>query len=84
MHGMNNMDVINAQQARIIHHYKNTKEKLLKANAAVCLNKVCRLQHLIPKYIQTEVNGNNTRINALHHKGHNAHLLHVLLPQRWS
>jgi len=22
--------------------------------------------------------------NALHHKGHNAHLLHVLLPQRRS
>jgi hypothetical protein len=62
MHGMNNMDVINAQQARIIHHYKNTKEELLKANAAVCFNKMWRLQHLIPKYIQIKVNGNNTRI----------------------
>jgi hypothetical protein len=26
MHGTNNMKVITAQQARIIHHYKNTKE----------------------------------------------------------
>jgi len=26
----------------------------------------------------------NSIIDALHHKGHNAHLLHVLLPQRRS
>ena len=34
MNGMNSMEVINAQKARIFHHFKNTK-KLLKINAAV-------------------------------------------------
>ena len=56
------MGVIDAQQTRIIHPYKNTKEKLLKAYAALCFNKMCGLQHLIPEYIQIKVNGNNTRI----------------------
>jgi len=56
------MDVINAQQARIFHNYKNTIEKLLEGKAAVCFNKMCRLQHLIPKYIQIKVNGNNKQI----------------------
>jgi hypothetical protein len=45
MHGMNNVKVINAQQARIIHQY--TKEKLLKANAAAGLNKIRRCKQLI-------------------------------------
>ena len=29
-----------------LHHYKNTKEKLLKINAAVCFDKMWRFQHL--------------------------------------
>jgi hypothetical protein len=32
---MNDIRVINAQQARIIHHYKSTKEKLFKTNAVI-------------------------------------------------
>ena len=60
MHGMNNMKVINAQQAKIIHHHKNTKQKLLKTNAVIWFNKMCRLKHLNPKYIQIKVNGNST------------------------
>jgi hypothetical protein len=51
MHRMNNMKVINAQQARIIHHYKNTQKKLLKTNAAIRCNKMCRCKHLTTKYI---------------------------------
>jgi hypothetical protein len=46
------MKVINAQQASIIHRYKNTKVKLLKDNAAMWFNEMCGLQHLTPKYIQ--------------------------------
>jgi hypothetical protein len=46
------MNVINAQQARIIHHYKNTKEKLLKTNAAIWCNKMCKFKHLTFKYIK--------------------------------
>jgi len=41
MHGMNGVKVTNAQQARIIHHYKNTKEKSLKTNAVIWANKMC-------------------------------------------
>jgi hypothetical protein len=46
------MKVINAQQVSIVHRYKNTKEKLLKASAAIWFNEMCGLQHLTPKYIQ--------------------------------
>ena len=45
MHGMNNVKVINAQQARIIHQY--TKEKPLKTNAATWFNKIRRFKQLI-------------------------------------
>ena len=40
MQGMNNMAEENGQKARIIHHYKNTKEKLLQTNAAMWFNKI--------------------------------------------
>jgi hypothetical protein len=59
MHGMNNVSVTNAQQVRIIHHYKNTKEKLLKTNTAIWLNKVCRYKYLAPKCMDVSVSGNN-------------------------
>jgi hypothetical protein len=35
MRGIGNVKIINAQQARIIHDYINTKEKLFKTNTAV-------------------------------------------------
>jgi len=74
--GMNVIKVILARRARIIHHHhKNTKEKFLKANAAEWFNKICRLQHLSPKYIQVKANGNNTRsINTIHNR-RTVHLL---------
>jgi hypothetical protein len=51
---MNNMKVINTQQARIIHHYKNSKEKLLKTNAEIWFNKMCRFIYITSKYIQLQ------------------------------
>ena len=43
MLGMNNVIVINAEQAIIINNYnKNTKGKLLKSEAAVWFNKMYR------------------------------------------
>jgi len=48
MQGIKNVKVINAQQARIIHHYKNTK-KLLKTNAAIRSNKLCRINDATSK-----------------------------------
>jgi hypothetical protein len=41
MHGAM-IKIINAQQARLINIYKNTKLKLLKVNAAIWFNKICR------------------------------------------
>ena len=29
-----------------LHHYKKSKEKFLKTNAAICFDKIWRLQHL--------------------------------------
>jgi hypothetical protein len=35
MQGIENVKMINTQQARIIHDYLNTKENLCKTNAAI-------------------------------------------------
>jgi hypothetical protein len=49
--------ITDAQQARIYNIYKNTKLKLLKSNAAIWFNKICRERHLKPKYINITING---------------------------
>jgi hypothetical protein len=36
--------------------------KLLKTNAAMWLNKICRTKHLTPNYIHSEVSGNNSYV----------------------
>jgi hypothetical protein len=48
-----------AQQARIYNSYKNTKLKLLKMNAAIWYNKICKTKQLMPKYIHIKINSNN-------------------------
>jgi hypothetical protein len=53
--------VINAQQARITHHYKNTTEKLFKTNPALWFDKLHKLNCLMPKYTHIKVNGNNSQ-----------------------
>ena len=40
VHGMNNAKLVNAQQAIIVHHNKNTKEKSLENDEAVWFNKM--------------------------------------------
>jgi len=42
MHGPQNVEIINAQQAKQIYRYKNIKEKMYKTNAAIRYNKTCR------------------------------------------
>jgi hypothetical protein len=37
---------------QIIHHYKNTKEKLPKTSAAIRCNKMHRFKYLTSKYMQ--------------------------------
>jgi len=41
MHGAT-IKIINAQQARLNNIYKNTKLKLLKTDASIWFNKICR------------------------------------------
>jgi hypothetical protein len=48
---------INAQQARLSNIYKNTKPKLLKVNAAIWFNTICREKQLKPNYINLKING---------------------------
>jgi hypothetical protein len=56
MHGAT-IKIINAQQARLNNTYKNTKLKLLKTNAAIWFNKICRDRQLKPKYISFKISG---------------------------
>ena len=41
MHGRKNIKLINAEQAKPIYQYKDTKIKLYKNNAAIWYNKTC-------------------------------------------
>ena len=46
-----NSTIFDAQHARSITTYKNTKYKLLETNAALRYNKTCRNSQLTPKYV---------------------------------
>jgi len=70
MHGAT-IRIVNAQQAKLSHNnYKNTKLKLLKANAAIWFNEMCKVKQLKPTYINIKINGQKpqdkkTTINAI-------------------
>jgi len=55
MHGTN-VKIIEAQQARLCYSYKITKLKLLKTNSTVWFNKMCKIKHLKPNYINIKIN----------------------------
>jgi len=61
MHGATTK-IINAQQARLNNIYKNTKLKLLKTNASIWFNKICRDRQLKPKYISYKMYGATIKI----------------------
>jgi hypothetical protein len=54
-----NIKLTNTQQAKTTGAYKHAKEKLLKRNAAIWFNKICKVNHLTSKYISIKINGNN-------------------------
>ena len=60
MHSMY-IKTVEAQQARMYNTYKNMKLKLLKTNATMWYNKICKAKQLMPKYIFIKINGNNTQ-----------------------
>jgi len=56
MHG-ETLKFVNARQAKPYNIYKNTKLKLLKTNAAIWFNKICRDRQLQPRYINIKIKG---------------------------
>jgi hypothetical protein len=61
MHDEIRIKFINAKQAKCIRNYRNIKKKLLRSNASIWFNKVCKAEHLQPKYIDIKTNGTNKR-----------------------
>jgi len=55
MHG-ENLKWTDARQAKVCNIYKNTKLKLLKTNAPIWFNKVCKIKQLKPNYIHFRTN----------------------------
>jgi len=69
MHGAT-MKIVSAQQAKLNSNYKNTELKLLKTNAAIWFNKLCKIKQLKPNYINIKINAQKpqdkrTTINAV-------------------
>jgi hypothetical protein len=61
MHGQKNIKLCNAEQAKLVHQYKNTKMKLYKNNAAIWYNKMCRARQLTPTYANIKIEDSNSR-----------------------
>jgi hypothetical protein len=55
----NTIKIIDAQQAKLHNAYKDTSIKLLKTNATICFNKMCKTRQLTPKYANMKINRNN-------------------------
>ena len=61
LNGPKNVKLCNAQQAKQVYQYKNTKIKLYKNNAAIWYNKTCRARQLTPTYANIKIKGTNSR-----------------------
>ena len=48
---------MNAKQAKLYNNFKNTKCKLLRTNAAVWFNKMCKIKQVRPGYMHIKING---------------------------
>jgi hypothetical protein len=56
MHGAK-VKIVNAKQARLHNNFKNTKCKLLRTNAAIRFNKMCKIKQVNPNYVKIKING---------------------------
>jgi len=63
MHGVESIKIIDAQQAKLINNYRNTKFNLLKTNATTWYNKICRNSQLTPKYVNIKIKANNAVVS---------------------
>jgi hypothetical protein len=59
MCGVGSLKIIDAHQAKFINNYRNTSCKLLRTNAPVCYNKICRNSKL------TDIDINHLLLNDL-------------------
>ena len=50
MHGLTNLKICVAEQAKLIFQYKKIKIKLYKANAAIWFNKTCRIKNCVSSW----------------------------------
>ena len=62
MHG-ETIKIMNAKQAKLNNNYKNIKYRLLRTNAAIWYNKMCRMKQVKPGYIQVKIKGGRQRDN---------------------
>ena len=58
---MDHLKLINVQQTKAEHAYKNAKEKLHRISGGIWFTKMCRLNHLTSNYIKITINGHNRR-----------------------
>jgi hypothetical protein len=64
---MQNLKIPNAQQAKSVHGYENIKTKILRGNAAIWFNKICKEKNLTPRYINIKIKSNNTQNRKTKH-----------------
>jgi len=76
MHGAA-IKIVHAEQAKLNNNYKNTKLKLLKTNASIWFNKMCKIKQLKPNYINVKINGQSSLKMILRSK-HVGAILNVL------
>ena len=55
MHGRKNAKLHNAEQAKPVYQYKDTKIKLYKNNAAIWYNKTCTARQITPTYVNIKI-----------------------------
>jgi len=49
--------IVNAKQAKLYNNFRNTKCKLIRTNAAIWFNKMCKIKQVKPGYIHIKING---------------------------
>lgn len=60
--------MIEPQRAKIHNNYTNTRLRILKANAAVWFNKICKTKQPTPKHFSVKINGNNRKRSVVSYK----------------
>ena len=53
---MDSFKIIDAQQTKISNKFKNTRQKLLETNVAICFIMIPRIYQLTPEYVQSLTN----------------------------